>query len=304
MSNESACDEDLVRRLPLPLAQLYRRAHNAKNPLERHLAAYYLWEAALKLLGSVAIVAYAERDRHDPELAERLKNLARPTVGHWWEFARTLVPALCDAPGAEFQRVRDLLLGRARDDLPRAAGLDAALREALDGSTGSRSTVRPGELFDRLVRYRNREMGHGAAGQRSGDFYGRMGAALLTGVAELLGRLDVLAGGRLVYVSEVRRQQSGHWLVERSELTGEAARRIGSLEVPEAAAARLPRPERVYLETSAAWDGEADDPASAAQVTADGPMLRSLHPLLFFDPEAGEAFFLNAGRGGGSGSST
>ena len=39
-------DEDLVRRLPLPLAQLYRRAHNAKTPLDRHNAAYCLWEAA------------------------------------------------------------------------------------------------------------------------------------------------------------------------------------------------------------------------------------------------------------------
>lgn len=46
------CDEDLVRRLPLPLAPLYRRALNAKSALERHQAAYYLWEAELKLLSS------------------------------------------------------------------------------------------------------------------------------------------------------------------------------------------------------------------------------------------------------------
>ena len=52
-------DEDLARRLPFPLAQLYRRAHNAKTALERHQAAYYLWEAGLKLLGSVALVEYA-----------------------------------------------------------------------------------------------------------------------------------------------------------------------------------------------------------------------------------------------------
>jgi hypothetical protein len=35
-------DDDLTRSLPLPLAQLYRRAHNAKTPLERSLAGYYL----------------------------------------------------------------------------------------------------------------------------------------------------------------------------------------------------------------------------------------------------------------------
>ena len=35
-------DDELGRRLPLPLAQLYRRAHNAKSPEERHHVAYYL----------------------------------------------------------------------------------------------------------------------------------------------------------------------------------------------------------------------------------------------------------------------
>ncbi len=72
-------DEDLVQRLPLPLAQLYRRALNAKTPRERHLVAYYLWEASLKLLGAVAVAVYAER-RFTPDapLAECLTNLARP----------------------------------------------------------------------------------------------------------------------------------------------------------------------------------------------------------------------------------
>ncbi len=78
------------------------------------------------------------------------------------------MPALADGGDAAFAQARDLLLGRARDDLPRAAGLDAALREALDGTPAARGTVRLSELFDRLVRYRNRELGHGAAGQRAG----------------------------------------------------------------------------------------------------------------------------------------
>ena len=69
MPPESPCDESLVRRLPLPLAQLYRRAHNAKTPQDRHLVAYLLWEAALKLLGCVAVVAYVERGEADPDLA-------------------------------------------------------------------------------------------------------------------------------------------------------------------------------------------------------------------------------------------
>ena len=132
MPSELHVDEDLVRRLPLPLAQLYRRAHNAKTPQDRHRTAFYLWEAALKLLGCGAVVEYAEREPHDPELAERLQNLARPP----WATGGSSSAAWCRCwptgrPG--FAPIRDLLLGRTRDDLPRAAGLDAVLLEALDG---------------------------------------------------------------------------------------------------------------------------------------------------------------------------
>ena len=168
----TGADEDLVRRLPFPLAQLYRRAHNAKAALERHQAAYYVWEAGLKLLGSAALVEYAAMEERDPQLLDRLRNLARPSLGHWWEFVRKLLPILAESGRAPaFTAARDLLLGRARDDLPRAAGLDAALREASGEAAGGRSVTRLSELFDRLVRYRNRELGHGAAGQRSEAHY-------------------------------------------------------------------------------------------------------------------------------------
>jgi serine/threonine protein kinase/tetratricopeptide (TPR) repeat protein len=280
MSSVHACDEDLVRRLPLPLAQLCRRAHNAKAALERHLTAYYLWEASLKLLASSAVVAYTDLGRPEPQIAERLKSLARPSLGHWWEFVRLLLPVLAERDEG-FRQARDLLLGRTRDDLPRAAGLDACLREALDGQAGARASVRLSELFDRLVRYRNRELGHGAAGQAAPAVYERVGTSLLLGVTDVLGRLDVLAGRRLLYVAEVRRQASGDWLVEPYELTGESARRLPSEVVPAAAAQGLPHPERLYL-------GRPGQP---------GASLCPLHPLLTYDPETAEAFFLNARRG-------
>jgi hypothetical protein len=66
MSTEPVFNGDLVRRLPLPLAHLYRRAHSSRTPQERHLEAYFLWEAALRLLGAVSLVQYAalrERSR-------------------------------------------------------------------------------------------------------------------------------------------------------------------------------------------------------------------------------------------------
>jgi YD repeat-containing protein len=278
MTGPYCLDEDLIRRLPLPLAQLYRRAHNSNGAHNRHQAAYFLWEAALKLLASAALAEYAALGRPpDPSLVERLGNLARPAVGHWWEFVRLLVPPLAEGGDEPFGKARDLVLGHGRDDLPRAAGLDAALREALDGAAGSRSTVRLSELFDRLVRYRNRELGHGALGLRPAEFYERMGGALLAGVAEVLGRLDVLAGRRLLYVGEVR-QAGGVWSAPRFDLVGETARGGAPLEWPRAGPAGVPDGDRLYLE----------GPTRA---------LRPLHPLLLYEAETAEVFFLNARRG-------
>jgi serine/threonine protein kinase len=112
-----------------------------------------------------------------------------------------------------------------------------------------------------------------------------MGRALLLGVAEVLGRLDVLAGRRLIAVADVRRLPSGSWLIERYELTGETARRLESLERPESDAARLPRPQRLYLH---APETAPDTEAAPAW---------SLHPLLLYDHDTAELFFLNARRG-------
>jgi WD40 repeat protein/serine/threonine protein kinase len=285
MNSPLVFDEMLLARLPLPLAQLYRRAFNAKSSRDRHDAAYYLGEAALKLLGAVAVAAYAERPHTDPALAERLQNLARPSLGHWWQLVRLLTPVLAEAGDAGFASVRDLLFGRARDDLPRAAGLDAALVEVLQGKSAARSTVRLADLFEHLVSYRNREFGHGAAGARPAGHYERLGRALLLGMADVLGRLDVLAGHRLLYVAEVRRRGDGAWIVERADLGREKYQRVESLVLPADAADQLPRPERVYLQRPAAESADA----------AGGQRL--LHPLLVYDAEADEVLFLNARRG-------
>jgi serine/threonine protein kinase len=303
MTGHLAPDEELIRRLPLPLAQLYRRAHDAKTPLERHMMAYYLWQASLELLGSVAIVAYAERSEHDPALAERLISLARPAVGNWWEYVRLLIPTLADAGEESFRGIRDLVLGSSRSNLPRAAALDTALRECLGGPAGAHSVVRVSELFERLVRYRNRFIGHGVVGAQAPDFYERMGEAILAGVGDLLGSLDVLAGRRLDYVVSVQRRENGAWGIERLDLTGETARPLKALERPAWDASRLPLPNRVYLDSPARGDSE-NEPASAEEPPGTGrspsPVvvaLRSLHPLVIYVPESEEMFFLSARRG-------
>jgi hypothetical protein len=230
MRPELPFDEDLCRKLPLPLAQLYRRAHNAKSAQERHHAAYYLWEAALKLLGATAVVTYLDAaSTPSGRLAEALQNLARPAIGHWWEIVRLLTVELADRDAA-FARLRDLLLGRARTDLPRVAGLDAALIATLEQRSVSHATVRLSELFDRLVRYRNSDFGHGAVDMKHSSHYEELGRALLSGVPQLLQHLDVLAGRTLVYLADFDRLPTGAWLVGRYELSGEAPRRVKALE--------------------------------------------------------------------------
>jgi WD40 repeat protein/serine/threonine protein kinase len=274
-------DDALLQRLPLPLAQLLRRAHNAHAPLERHLAAFRCWEAALKLLAMAAVVAYARRNTPDAALTEPLHNLARPALGHWWEFVRLLVPWLAERGEEPYARLLDQLLGPTRGDLPRAAGLDAALRAELEGKGGARTTVRLADLFDRLLEYRGKRLGHGAVEGLTAETHRRQGAALLSGAAEFLDRVDVLAGRRLVYVGEVS-QSGGVWLAERYDLTGEPPRRIASLELPREEVARLPDGERLYL----------------AEPDATGPDgLTPLHPLLIYDADTEEVLFLNARRG-------
>jgi hypothetical protein len=203
MSPSLQIDEELIPRLPLPLAQLYRRAKNSKEPSNRYLSAYYLWEASLKLLGSVAIVSYADCDAHDAAVVERLTNLARPSLGHWWEFVRLLAPRLAQRGDPHFDRLHILVQPGAKlNDSPGAAQLCTALVDGPDGKKENRS-VNLFQLFERLVEHRNREIGHGAVGQRDKSYYQKMAELLLAGASELLSRLHVLAGRRLVYVDEV-----------------------------------------------------------------------------------------------------
>ena len=106
-----------------------------------------------------------------------------------------------------------------------------------------------------------------------------MGTALLTGLAEVFGRLDVLAGRLPVYITEVR-QSVGVWLVQWQELTGPMPRRLPSLEFRREDVAKLPDSDRVYLRRP-----ESDAP------------LRALYPLVKYDPVTEEVLLLNGRQG-------
>lgn len=283
MLDSRAPSDDFLRRLPLPIAQLYRRSVNAKTARDAHDFAFYLWEAAIKLLACTAIVEYRAGKETDPVIDGRLKNLARPSLGHWWEFVRLLVPHLAEKNGEAYRTLHEFLFKKARTDLPRCAGLDAALSTALGRPSGGRSTVQVGELFERLIEYRNKSAGHGAPAARTPENFRSLADALLLAAAELFDRIDVLAGRRLVVVSEVRALREV-WLVERSELHGVVPWRIASLEWPRQEGDAPPISDGVFL----CDPSRSDEPGAFV----------ALHALLAYDAESETALILNRHRGG------
>src|SRR3954454_17709373 len=78
---------DYLARLPLPLAQLYSRAYNAKDPRGRHDNTFYLFEALVKLAAATAVAAYLhEVQQGAPRVAaldRLLVHLALPSLGQW-----------------------------------------------------------------------------------------------------------------------------------------------------------------------------------------------------------------------------
>jgi serine/threonine protein kinase len=283
-------DEDLIRRLPLPLAQLYRDAQNARTPQDRHQAAYFLWEASLKMLGAVAVVAFAEREEHDPDLVKALRGkLRRPSIGHWWEIVRRLLDPLANGRDPGFRRVRDLLLGKASRDLPFAAGLYDDLLWSKNRAAGPHIAIRLYDLFEALVNHRNDLAHRPVVAGREGEYYERMGPALLRGVSEVLDRLDVLTGGRLIYVDHVSRLASGRYLVEGLELMGEVPRRFEPERIlPPGLPNDLPVPGRVYLGLGLPPDLGAR--SSGDQSTPPPPALRSLHAMVLYKPRTREFY--------------
>ena len=83
----STFHREYLIQLPLPLAQLYNRAHNAKDPRSRHDNAYYLFEALVKLMATPLVAAYLHEIRHGGKRVDvidwRLQQLALPSLGQW-----------------------------------------------------------------------------------------------------------------------------------------------------------------------------------------------------------------------------
>ena len=155
------------------------------------------------------------------------------------------------AEGNLFEDLHEKLSTKNRVSWESLSGLGAAIEEAVGGSKRkqTRSSVSLTQLFDGIVQYRNAERGH--SGMRPAEFRAQMANALAAGAVELLEQVDILAGGTLIYLSEIRQVPTSGWQLQAFELVGTSARRLTPWIVPTEFANELPLAESLYLLTNA-----------------------------------------------------
>ncbi len=202
---------ELMAVLPLPLAQLVRRALNGKSAVERHHGAFYLAECALKLASAARVGLWMERALvPGSDLAKRLETLVLPSLGHWCELLRELGLSLAQRPDAALLPLAGsaAALTRKRPEWTRVIAF-AQRGVALDVLRDEpvKQALRKGAagFFDLIVAYRNEVIGHGA--QRSNAFYEELAGLLLEALAEVLTEPALFGGLEL---SEARLELDGN----------------------------------------------------------------------------------------------
>ncbi|MCG8584761.1 MAG: serine/threonine protein kinase [Pirellulales bacterium] len=289
-STTVAFRREYLVELPLPLAQLYSRAYNAKQARARHDYAFYLCEALIKLLATPMAATYLDevqkRGRHAEAVDRLLPSLRLPSLGHWLGLLRELSRHFGELDDAQLHPLGHLWeqLNARRRDWPGALALFNRIKNGPDGQPASNQKCSALELFDALVQYRNTVFGHGAS--RVESFYEEeMGPLLLPAVTDLLdeGVLDMLGppGSRLVCLSEIRMAGEGRAEIELRYLVGRESERGVVLELDIEEAEQL-APGCVAVE----WPGHT--------------LPQRLDPLLAFHESelSEEVLFLNRDRSG------
>jgi serine/threonine protein kinase/tetratricopeptide (TPR) repeat protein len=239
---ESGFRREYLLRLPLPLAQLYNRAYNAKSARERHDNAFYLWEATIKLAAASATAYYLDEVAHDgslrnPILDRLLAQLALPSLGQWLGILREVSRTFAKRVDAE----SNPWIGQARalatstKDKSALLSLYQRVKNGADGALATDQTVSLLGVFDALVQYRNGVFGHGAG--RFESFYAdEMGPLLFPALNELFaeGTWNPLGpqAAKLVYITEIRVVSAQKNLVGLRELVGLQSERREPLELP------------------------------------------------------------------------
>jgi serine/threonine protein kinase len=228
MASEILTWDDL-QRLPLPLAQLCRRAQNAKDARGRHDGVFYLFEASVKLGAAAQVQAYLEEvEAGEPRLtalSSLVAHLALPSLGHWLAILRELarhVHQRVDRDTHPLGSVWQQISARRRD-LPAVLALYCRIKNGPDGELAKVQSCSMLELFEAMVQYRNAVFGHG--GPRFESFFdNEMGLLLFPAANEVIanGVLNLTGprGTRLVYLGDARPMSDGTLEVPIRELVG------------------------------------------------------------------------------------
>ena len=221
---------DIISRLPLPVAQIYLRAWNAKGIVERHNHAYYLLEATIKQSASVAIQAYLSLSQRTPSVDEQIRTLGMPSAGHWVQALRSL--CLFFATSLEDDSYPLAAWARAiteeTSNLPHCLAFCKKVSNEDGLPLRSSERISPLDLFNLMPAYRNIHLGHGAVSLES--YYAEVTPLLLHAAQELLTYLDLVpAAGEVLFVEEVRSLGNGNVQVERLSLMGGQALRCEPL---------------------------------------------------------------------------
>lgn len=283
-------NREYLVRLPLPLAQLYSRAHNAPAARARHDNSFYLVEALIKLAACPLVAAYLREVELGGQRVEKLDRLlaqlALPSLGQWTAIVRELGKYFGQRPDAESHPLGHLWkqLDEKHRNRPGMLALYRRIKNGPDGQSVGDQSCSLLQLFESLVVYRNGVFGHGA-GRFESFFEEEMGPLLFPAVNEVLGegmfRLLGPPGSRLVYVSELRTVDEGRMQVAMSELVGLQSERMAPLDVSSEESAGL-APNCVAV----SWPGRK------------APL--RLDPLLVFRSSelTDEVLFLNRDRNG------
>ncbi len=281
-------DRDVGDRFPYPLVGTYNRAlFQTPDPAEAHEYLLDLFEVTLKYLAAIAIAQYLADGVRDAQLDHDLRELQRPSLGHWQGWLRDTLRVFEDDERRLLASLRDFYRKRHEGAILTAAqGLSRSVAAMGAGSPEiTSSSVTTQQLFDVLVAYRNR-LAHGARPSS----YDRTSVAdmLAPALRQLYGEMGFAADFRLVYVRAVavdfdgadqRAQHRYRHLV--TSLMGESAR---ASMTPRMNAAPYPDRQLYLLDR----DG-------------DFTPLLSIHPFLVFAHCAScnreQAFVLNSSTG-------
>src|SRR5262245_24131682 len=159
---------EYLLRLPLPLAQLYGRAHNAKDARSRHDNAFYLFEAWIKLAAAPLAARYlceAEvSGQRVPAMDRALAQLALPSLGQWVGILRDGARHFGQRPDAGSHPLGHVWeqLTAKHPDRPGLLALFRRIKNGPDGEPGGDVSCSLLQVLESLVQYRNGVFGHGA----------------------------------------------------------------------------------------------------------------------------------------------